>query len=144
LASDRYFSYPHLKRHCLRAAWIGSAYRVAYALANRCITVYDLLLPSITVRKLNFKDQEMSHATKIAIIAAFAAVLGGLSSEASAREHLYPLTRCGPALAYLCPIHGYFDQAPYRYSLAIYPGCIKTVRVETPNGIRRQRAIVCG
>lgn len=94
--------------------------------------------------KIKFKDQEMSHATRIAIVTAFVAVLGGVSSEASARGGLYPLTRCGPDLAYLCPIHGYFDSAPFHYSLAVYPGCIKTIRVETPNGIKRQRAIVCG
>jgi len=86
----------------------------------------------------------MSHAAKIAIVAAFVAVLGGVSSEASARGGLYPLTRCGPDLAYLCPIHGYFDSAPFHYNLAVYPGCIKTIRVETPYGVKRQRAIVCG
>jgi hypothetical protein len=86
----------------------------------------------------------MSQATKIAIVAAFVAALGGISNEASARGRLYPLTRCGPNLAYLCPIHGYFDQPPFHYSVAIYPGCIKMVAVETPNGIERRRAIVCG
>jgi hypothetical protein len=99
---------------------------------------------SIPVGNLNFKDQPMSHAVKIAIAAAFVAALGGISSEASARGRLYPLTRCGPDLAYLCPIHGYFDQAPFHYSLAIYPGCIKVVPVETPRGIERRRTIVCG
>jgi hypothetical protein len=49
----------------------------------------------------------MSH-TRIAIVAAMAA-LGNISSEASARGRLFPLTRCGPNLAYLCRIHGYFD-----------------------------------
>jgi hypothetical protein len=93
---------------------------------------------------MNFKDQPMSHAVKIAIAAAFVAALGGISSEASARGRLYPLTRCGPDLAYLCPIHGYFDQAPFHYSLAIYPGCIKTVPVETPHGIEHRRTVVCG
>jgi hypothetical protein len=91
-----------------------------------------------------FKDQEMSQVTRIAIVAAFAAALGGISSEASARGRLYPLTRCGPDLAYLCPIHGFFDAAPFHYNLAIYPGCIKTVAVETPYGIERRRAVVCG
>ena len=86
----------------------------------------------------------MSHATKIAIVAAFVAALGGISSEASARGGLYPVTRCGPDLAYLCPIRGYFDQPPFHYNVAVYPGCIKVVPVETPNGIKRQRAIVCG
>ena len=86
----------------------------------------------------------MSHAIKIAIVAAFVAALGGISNEASARGRLYPLTRCGPDLAYLCPIHGYFDLAPFRYGLSIYPGCIKMVPVETPYGIERRLAIVCG
>ena len=86
----------------------------------------------------------MSHAIKIAIVAAFVAALGGMSNEASARGRLYPLTRCGPDLAYLCPIHGYFDQAPFHYNAAVYPGCIKVVPVETPNGIEHRRAIVCG
>jgi hypothetical protein len=86
----------------------------------------------------------MSYATKIAIVTAFVAALGGISNEASARGRLYPLTRCGPDLAYLCPIHGYFDQAPFHYSAAVYPGCIKTVPLETPYGVERRRAIVCG
>jgi hypothetical protein len=100
-------------------------------------------LPSITVRKLYFKDQDMSHATKIVVIAAFVAALG-VSNAASARARLHPLTRCGPGLAYLCPIHGYFDLAPFRYGLSIYPGCIKMVLVETPYGIERRPAVVCG
>jgi hypothetical protein len=92
-----------------------------------------------------FGDLDMSRITKVAAVAAFvAAALGGLSSEASARGRLYPLTRCGPGLAYLCPIHGYFDQAPFHYSAAIYPGCIKTVAIETPNGVERRKAVVCG
>lgn len=86
----------------------------------------------------------MSHAVRIAIVAAFVAGLGGISNEASARGRLYPLTRCGPEFAYLCPIHGYFDQPPFHYNLAIYPGCIKVVPVETPYGIERRRVVVCG
>lgn len=86
----------------------------------------------------------MSNFAKITIFVAFVATLGGISSEASARGRLFPLTRCGPDLAYLCPIHGYFDQAPFHYHLAIYPGCIKVVPIETPNGIVRRRALVCG
>jgi hypothetical protein len=107
---------------------------------------YSLLsaLRSVTVRKAYFKDQDMSHATRIAIVAAFVAALGNVSSEASARGRLYPVTRCGPDLAYLCPIHGYFDQPPFHYSQAVYPGCIKVVPVRTPYGIERRRAIVCG
>lgn len=86
----------------------------------------------------------MSHAARIAFVAAFVAALGSISTEASARGRLYPLTRCGPELAYLCPIHGYFDQAPFQYKLAIYPGCIKVVPVQTPYGVEHRRAIVCG
>jgi hypothetical protein len=92
----------------------------------------------------HFKDQGMSHATKIAIVVTFVAALGGISSEASARGRHSPVTRCGPDLAYLCPIHGYFDQAPFQYKVAVYPGCIKWVRVETPYGVERRRTIVCG
>jgi hypothetical protein len=106
--------------------------------------VDSLLSPCQYHRPKIIKDQDMSQTAKIAIITIFIAALGGLSSEASARGGLYPLTRCGPDLAYLCPIHGYFDLTPFRYRLAIYPGCIKTVSIETPNGIERRRAIVCG
>jgi hypothetical protein len=86
----------------------------------------------------------MSHATKIAIVAAFITALGGIWNAAGARGSLYPLTRCGLGLAYLCPIHGYFDQPPFHYSLAIYPGCIKVVPVRTPYGLERRRVLVCG
>ena len=86
----------------------------------------------------------MSHTLKIAFLAVFVAVLGALPDGASARGRLYPLTRCGPGLAYLCPIHGFFDQPPFHYSLAIYPGCIKVIAVETPYGIERRPTIVCG
>jgi hypothetical protein len=86
----------------------------------------------------------MSYFAKITIFAAFVAALCGVSSEAFARGRLYPLTRCGPDLAYLCRVHGYFDQAPFHYNLAIFPGCIKVVPIETPSGIVRRRALVCG
>jgi hypothetical protein len=86
----------------------------------------------------------MSHAARFAIVAVFIAALGGISTEASARGRLGPVTRCGPDLAYMCPIHGYFDQAPFHYNLAVYPGCIKVVPVETPSGIERRRVLVCG
>lgn len=86
----------------------------------------------------------MSHAIRIAFVAAFVAALGSISSEASARGRPYPVTRCGPELAYLCPIHGFFDQPPFHYSLAVYPGCIKVTPVQTPSGIEYRRAIVCG
>jgi hypothetical protein len=98
----------------------------------------------IIVQRLEFKDLDMSSTTKIAMVAAFATALSGTSHEASARERSYPLTRCGPDLAYLCPIHGYFDSTPFRYGLAIYPGCIKIVPVQTPYGIERRRTLVCG
>jgi hypothetical protein len=90
------------------------------------------------------KDREMPHLTKFVFAAIAAALLVGLSNPASAHGRLYPLTRCGPDLDYLCRIHGYFNSAPFHYNLAIYPGCIRTVRVETPYGIERQRALVCG
>jgi hypothetical protein len=86
----------------------------------------------------------MSHTVKIAILAFLIAGLGVISNEASARGRLYPLTRCGPDLAYFCPIHGFFDQPPFHYHLAIYPGCIQWVRVETPSGIERRPVLVCG
>jgi hypothetical protein len=41
-------------------------------------------------------------------------------------------------------MHGHFDQVPFHYNLAIYPGCIKVVTVETPNGLERRRTLVCG
>jgi hypothetical protein len=41
-------------------------------------------------------------------------------------------------------MHGYFTSAPFHYNLAIYPGCIRTVRVETPYGVERRRTVVCG
>ena len=85
----------------------------------------------------------MSYFTKIAAIAIVAA-LGGMSNTASAHGRLYPLTRCGPDLAYLCRIHGYFDSPPFHYNLAVYPGCIKVLPVQTPYGVQRQRTIVCG
>jgi hypothetical protein len=85
----------------------------------------------------------MSHAAKIAVAVLFLALVG-LANSASARGGLYPLTRCGPDLAYLCRIHGYFDAPPYHYRLAIYPGCIQTAAVQTPEGTVRRRAIVCG
>ena len=85
----------------------------------------------------------MSYFTKIAAIAIVAA-LGGMSNTASAHGRLYPLTRCGPDLAYLCRIHGYFDSPPFHYNLAVYPGCIKVLLVQTPYGVQRQRTIVCG
>jgi hypothetical protein len=88
----------------------------------------------------------MAQILKLAFAAAVVAIAtGGSMTSASARHgRLFPLTRCGPDLAYLCPIHGYFDQAPFQYKLAIHPGCIKVVSVETPTGLERRRTIVCG
>jgi hypothetical protein len=82
---------------------------------------------------------------RIASACVFALMLfmGSTAAQAS-RKGLYPVTLCGPGLAYFCRLHGFFDGAPFRYNLAIYPGCIKWVRVETPYGWRRQRVIVCG
>jgi hypothetical protein len=110
-------------------------------LAKGRITVYG---PHDRVPHENssFKDQDMLHTARMVIVAAVVAL--GISNEASARGRLYPLTRCGPDLAYLCPIHGFFDQTPFHYNVAIYPGCIKVMRVETPSGIKRRRVLVCG
>lgn len=68
----------------------------------------------------------------------------GWASDASAARRWPPLTRCGPDLAYLCPIRGYFDLPPYRYTLAIYPGCLQKQRVDTPHGVRLRLVVVCG
>ena len=86
----------------------------------------------------------MSQVLKVALAVAAIAVVLGVASDASARGSLYPLTRCGPDLAYLCPLHGYYDAAPFHYNLAIYPGCIRTQIVDTPEGARRRRVLVCG
>ena len=87
----------------------------------------------------------MQRVTKIALaLAALLVATVHLSGEASAHDRRYPLTRCGPGLEYLCPIHGYFDTAPFRYEVAIYPGCIRTVPVETPSGVTYRRMVVCG
>lgn len=87
----------------------------------------------------------MSQVFRVKLATVFAGVLlGGTLSEVSARPRLYPLTQCGPDLDYLCPIHGYFDSVPFHYNLAIYPGCLRRERVETPRGIRRRLIQVCG
>ena len=87
----------------------------------------------------------MSKGIRAAFAAAIVtAALGGTLTEASARTRNFPLTQCGPDLAYLCPIHGFFDSTPFTYSLAIYPGCLQRQKVETPNGIRRRLVLVCG
>ena len=84
----------------------------------------------------------MPHTTKIAA-ATILAALAFLPNAASAHE-LYPLTRCGPDLAYLCRLHGSFDSVPFHYNAAVRPDCIKTIEVETPRGFERRRAVVCG
>jgi hypothetical protein len=90
------------------------------------------------------KGSDMS-AFKVASAALlFVAIWIGTPTDASARGRLYPVTMCGPDLAELCPIHGYFDLAPFHYSLAVYPGCIQVRRVETPEGVRLRRVLVCG
>jgi len=89
----------------------------------------------------------MRHIGKIAVAVVFAGffvLLAGTSEPAAARGRLYPLTQCGPGLAYLCPLHGSFEGAPFHYNVAIYPGCIRTVAVQTPSGIERRPAVVCG
>ncbi|WP_257170258.1 hypothetical protein [Bradyrhizobium sp. SRS-191] len=75
--------------------------------------------------------------------AALALILAAVSGEAAARG-LYPLTECGPDLSRLCRLRGAFDATPFHYNLAIYPGCIRRVAVETPRGVRYRRAVVCG
>jgi len=89
------------------------------------------------------RDQDMTHATRIAF-ALIVTALASFSSAASAHGRLYPVTRCGPDLAYFCPIHGYFDRVPFHYDVAVYPGCIKFAAVQTPRGIERRRVLVCG
>ncbi|MGJ4931099.1 hypothetical protein ACQR1I_33550 [Bradyrhizobium sp. HKCCYLS2038] len=84
----------------------------------------------------------MPHASIIAA-AAFAVVFADATSPALARGN-YPLTECGPDLGRLCRLHGAFDATPFHYHLAIYPGCIRRVAVETPEGLRYRRAVVCG
>ncbi|MBV8920759.1 hypothetical protein [Bradyrhizobium sp.] len=84
----------------------------------------------------------MPHASKIAL-AALLALLAGLSNPAEARGRHYPLTRCGPDLESLCPIHGSFDGAPFHYHVAVYPGCVRVASVETRHGLRHRPVLVC-
>jgi hypothetical protein len=85
----------------------------------------------------------LPQITKIAAAAILAAIVS-LPSSASAQRRLYPVTRCGPDLAYLCRLHGSFDSVPYQYNAAVRPDCIKAIEVETPNGVERRIAVVCG
>ncbi|CCD95016.1 conserved hypothetical protein [Bradyrhizobium sp. ORS 375] len=66
-----------------------------------------------------------------------------MSGPASARR-LYPLTECGADLSRLCRLHGAFESTPFHYNLAIYPGCIRRVAVETPRGVTYRNVVVCG
>ncbi|MGJ5177639.1 hypothetical protein ACQR16_04890 [Bradyrhizobium oligotrophicum] len=75
--------------------------------------------------------------------AALATILAGVLTPASGRG-LYPLTECGPDLSRLCRLHGAFEATPFHYNLAIHPGCIRRVAVETPRGVQYRRAVVCG
>ena len=84
----------------------------------------------------------MSNVIRIAAVA-LATALAGLPGTASARG-LYPLTECGPDLSRLCRLHGAFEATPFRYSLALHPGCIRRVAVETRWGVQYRRAVVCG
>ena len=86
----------------------------------------------------------MFEAFRHGVATAVALVLLGGTAYAAARSPLFPLTRCGPELEALCPIHGYFDAVPFHYSFAIYPGCLRSERVQTPHGLRRRLVLVCG
>lgn len=87
----------------------------------------------------------MHKILRIAFIASvFASAFSFTASDASAKGRMFPLTRCGPDLAYLCPIRGYFNSAPFHYHLAVYPGCIQVQNVETAVGVRRLPVLVCG
>lgn len=99
---------------------------------------YGLLFPA-----MNASEVRLPQITKIAAAAILVAVVG-LPNSASARRQLYPVTRCGPDLAYLCRLHGSFDSVPFHYNTAVRPDCIKPVEVETPNGLERRIAVVCG
>lgn len=86
----------------------------------------------------------MPYAKNISTVGALLFAIFGTSNEAAAQRRTTPLAQCGPDLAYLCPIKGYFDLAPFNYNLAIYSGCIKTQRVQTPSGWKQRRVLVCG
>jgi len=86
----------------------------------------------------------LAQIAKFAAAALFAALATLPESASAGARRPYPLTKCGPDQAYLCRLHGSFDSVPFHYNAAIYPGCIKTVAVETPYGVERHRAVVCG
>jgi len=83
----------------------------------------------------------MSYAFRIILAAALASLF--MATGASARSK-FPLVQCGPGLAYLCKLHGYFTDPPFHYDLAIYPGCLKRERIQTPHGVRYADVLVCG
>lgn len=86
----------------------------------------------------------MPSTKTIAMIGALLLATFGVSNEAEAKRRLAPVAQCGPDMAYLCPVKGFFDLAPFAYNLAIYPGCIRTERVHTPNGWKRRHVLICG
>jgi hypothetical protein len=83
--------------------------------------------------------------TKLAafIIAVLAVSVLNMETAAARIKHRR-LTFCGSTYDGLCHLGGFFDQAPFRYNLSIYPGCIKWIRIQTPYGIERRRVVVCG
>lgn len=86
----------------------------------------------------------MPYTKNIAMIGALLLATCGASNEAAAQRRGAPMAQCGPDMAYLCPVKGSFDLAPFVYNLAIYPGCIRTERVHTPNGWKRRHVLICG
>ena len=84
----------------------------------------------------------MSNVARIAALAVVSVTMG-LSSPVSARRP-YPVTECGPNLSHLCRLHGAFAAPPFHYDLAIHPQCLQRVPIETPQGVRYRRALVCG
>jgi hypothetical protein len=90
------------------------------------------------------KGLGMSGLVKLLLGVVLVVSIGAIANEAAARGRAYPLTRCGPDLAYLCPIRGYFDLVPFHYDLAIHPRCIREAPIETTGGIRRRLVIFCG
>lgn len=93
----------------------------------------------------------MSAINKAFLLAVISVFFGfGISSSAEAHRYShhsftrYPLTRCGPDLAYLCRLYGSFAMRPFHYDLAIYPGCLKLIYTRSQFGIERTRELVCG
>jgi hypothetical protein len=84
----------------------------------------------------------LSNVIRIAAAALVTALAG--QAEPVAARGLYPLTACGPDLSRICRLHGAFEATPFHYNLAIYPGCIRRVAVETPEGVQYLRTVVCG